>query len=479
MLNCDIAFTEVSVLQTFREKFIGDRAFYKKVLALMIPILIQNVITNFVGLLDNIMVGRVGTEPMSGVAIVNEFIFIFNLAIFGIQSGAGIFTAQFHGKKDEKGVSDTFKIRIAATLIIFVIGLFVFIFGGEALISTFLHKSSENIDLALTMRYGKEYLGVMLWGLLPFGLLSAYAGTLRETGNSRIPMISGLVAVFTNMILNYILIFGKLGIPAMGVRGAALATVISRLVDMGILVVWTHRNPDKNPFVRDLFTGGGLRPGLIGSVMKTSLPLFINETMWSTGITIMNQSMSTRGVEVVSAMNISNVITQLFMCSFFALGNTLAIIIGQSLGAGELERAVDEDRKMLAMSLAMSCATGCILILIAPYIPQIYNTTDGVKSLATTFITISSILMPFNSMMHGTYFTLRSGGKVFITMLFDCGFVWGVTVPVSLMLSRLTSMPIVPMYIIIFSLDIIKMVIGLRLVHKRIWVNNLVDRLSD
>ena len=178
-------------------------------------------------------------------------------------------------------------------------------------------------------------------------------------------------------------------------------------------------------------------------------------------------------------MNISNVITQLFMCSFFALGNTLAIIIGQSLGAGELERAVDEDRKMLAMSLAMSCVTGCILILIAPYIPQIYNTTDGVKSLATTFITISSILMPFNSMMHGTYFTLRSGGKVFITMLFDCGFVWGVTVPVSLMLSRLTSMPIVPMYILIFSLDIIKMVIGLRLVHKRIWVNNLVDRLSD
>ena len=463
--------------RSLKEKFIGDRAFYRAVCVLLFPLVIQNVITNFVGLIDNIMVGRIGTEPMSGVAIVNRFVFVYNLAVFGIQSGAGIFTAQFNGKGDNKGIADTFRIRMAVTFITFAVGLLVFLFKGEALIDLFLHQSTEDIDLAATMMYGKQYLAVALWGMLPFGILSAYAGTLRETGNSKVPMVTGLIAVFTNVILNYVLIYGKLGLPAMGVRGAALATVISRLVDMAILIVWTHGNPEKNPFVKDLFGKGPVKPELIWKILKTSLPLFLNEFMWSLGITITNQSMSLRGIDVVSAINISNVIVQVFMCCTFAMGTTISIIVGQDLGSGDLDKAVDDDNKLLALELGIAILTAIGMILVSSVIPMVYNTTAGVKALATKFIIISAIMTPFNAMMHGTYFTLRSGGKALITMLFDSGFVWSVSVPLSLILSRLTDMTILPMYTILYGADIIKMIIGLRLVHKKSWVNNLVKNI--
>ena len=458
----------------FFRKFIGDKAFYRRLFIVMTPILIQNVITNFVSLLDNVMVGQIGTEQMSGVAIVNQLLFVFNLCIFGGLAGAGIFTAQYYGKQDNDGIKDTFRLKlyiVAAALVVFLI---LFLTQGDNLISLFLHEGDEKLDLQATLGYGLEYLKVMLIGIFPFALMQVYANTLRETGETMLPMKAGIIAVFVNLIFNYILIFGAFGMPAMGVVGAAVATVIARFTECFIVVFWTHRHRDRNPYIVGIYRSLKVPAQLCRQVAIIGTPLMINEVLWSAGMTMLNQCYSERGLEVVSAFNISSTVSNLFFCAFFAMGTTISIIIGQLLGAGELERAVDENTKLTAFAVVLSAAVGIIMAALAPMIPDIYNTTDMVKGLASRLLVVSAIMMPLNAFVNSSYFTLRSGGKTIITFVFDSGFVWALCVPLAFILSRFTSLPVVPMFILVEGLNLIKAIIGFYLVRSRKWVNNLV-----
>ena len=457
------------------KRLTGDRDFYRRLFAVMAPVLVQNVITNFVSLLDNVMVGQVGTEPMSGVAIVNQLIFIFNLCIFGGLAGAGIFTAQFHGKGDSKGVRDTFRIKLfvaAGSLAVFAL---LFLTRGEALISLFLHEGEEDLDLAATLNYGLDYLHVMLLQALPFALTQVYSSTLRETGETVLPMQAGVAAVFVNLIFNYILIFGKFGFPALGVVGAAAATVIARFAECLTVMVWTHRHRDRNPYIIGAYRSLRVPGQLVKQVAVMGLPLLANEALWSAGMAVLNQCYSVRGLEVVSAFNISSTVSNLFFCASMAMGTTVSIMIGQLLGAGELERAVEEDRKLIAFSVALSVAVGAVMATLAPLIPQIYNTTDIVKALASRLLIISAVMMPLNAFVNVSYFTLRSGGKTVITFVFDCVFLWVMNIPAAFILSRFTGLQVVEMYILVEGLNLIKAVLGFWLVRSRKWVNNLVE----
>ena len=455
-------------------KLIGDRAFYRKLFAVMTPVLIQNVITNFVSLLDNVMVGQVGTEPMSGVAIVNQLMFVFNLCIFGGLAGAGIFTAQFYGKGDHEGVRHTFRAKLYIAIGSILIFAAVFLTRGEQLISLFLHQGEENLDLAATLRYGRDYMLVMLLGMPPFAVMQVYASTLRETGETLLPMKAGVIAVFVNLVLNYILIFGKLGAPALGVEGAAIATVIARFTECFIVIGWTHLHRERNPFIQGAYRSLRVPGQLAKQIVVLGLPLLINEVFWSGGMTVLNQCYSLRGLEVVSAINISTTVSNLFFCAFLSMGTTVSIVIGQLLGAGELEKAVDEDRKLIAFSVALCVVVGIVMALIAPLVPEIYNTTPMVKRLAAELLFVSAAMMPVNAFTNSCYFTLRSGGKTIITFIFDSAFVWVICIPTAFVLSRFTDMAILRMFIIVQALDLIKCVVGFYLVKARKWVNNLV-----
>ena len=454
---------------------IGDRAFYRRLLAVMTPVLIQNVITNFVSLLDNIMVGQIGTEPMSGVAIANQLIFVFNLCIFGGTAGAGIFTAQFYGKGDDKGVRDTFRMKLIISAVTVAVAMCIFVSMGDQLISLFLHDGNDGLDLAATLQYGKDYMTIMLWQMVPFALLQVYAITLRETGETVLPMKAGVVAVLVNLVLNYILIFGKFGAPALGVVGAAVATLIARIVEMLIVIIWTHSHKSTHPFIVGAYRSMRIPAPLVKQILIMGAPLLINELLWSSGMTTLNQCYSTRGLEVVSAVNISTTVSNLFFCAFFAMGSTISIIVGQLLGAGELERAVDEDRKLIAFSVSLCVVVGAVMAILAPFVPRIYNTTENAKSIAASLLLVSACMMPVNAFAHGCYFTLRSGGKTLITLIFDSAFVWVIAVPVAVVLSRFTDMPILPLYIIVQALEFIKVGIGFYMVKNRMWVKNLVE----
>ena len=466
-------------MRNFMRKYIGDKAFYKMVLIVVIPIIIQNGITNFVGMLDNIMVGRIGTEQMSGVAITNQLMFVFNICIFGAVSGAGIFTAQFFGCDNQKGIRDTFRFKILSCILISVLGLLVFGIWGEELIKLYLQGEGTEGSIEATLIHAIDYLKIMMVGIVPFAIVQVYAGTLRECGETILPMKAGITAVLVNLVFNYILIFGKLGAPALGVEGAAIATVISRFVELGIVVIWAHKHTDRFPFMIGAYHSMKIPGVLVGNILKTGTPLLLNEALWAAGMAVMMQCYSIRGIDVVADMNISTTISNLFNVIFISMGNAVAIIIGQLLGAGKLEEAKDSDRKLIFFSFISCVGTGLLLAAVAPVFPMFYNTSDYVRSLATGFILVAAVGMPLYSCTNATYFTLRSGGKTVITFLFDSGFVWALSIPVAFALSRYTALPIIPLYLLCQSLEIIKCTIGLILVKKGVWINNLVAVSED
>ena len=460
----------------FKKKFIGDKAFYKLVLMVATPMIIQNGITNFVSLLDNIMVGQLGTEQMSGVAIVNQLMFVFNICIFGCVSGASIFSAQFFGQGNHEGVRNAFRFKIVSCFILTLTGMLIFITGGSSLIHLFLNDGSVE-SIALTHINGMEYLFVMLVGMIPFMISQVYSSTLRETGETMIPMISGVIAVFINLVFNYLLIFGHFGFPKWGVAGAAVATTISRIVETIIVVSWTHLHKSRFVFIQGVYRHFHIPFNLVKQIVIKGTPLLLNEALWSGGMAILNQCYSMRGLDAVAAINISTTVSNLFNVVFLALGSSISIIVGQQLGSGDLEGAVETDRKMIFFSVSACMIMGIIMMILAPLFPEIYNTTGIVKGYATKLIRIAALFMPLYAYYHATYFTLRSGGKTVITFLFDSGYLWVLIVPTAFIISRFTGIPLIPMYLICQCTEIFKAVVGTVLVHKRVWVNNIVEEM--
>lgn len=457
----------------FRD-LIGTKDFYKKVFAVALPIMLQNGISNFVGLLDNIMVGKLGTEQMSGVSIVNQLQFIFFLCMFGALGGTGIFTAQFFGQKNDEGVRNTFRFKYILGFIIVALFMVVFIFCDKQLISLYLHEGSSEGNLNATLEFGRTYMAIMVIGLIPVLFENVYSSTLRECGETVIPMIASVAAVFINLFLNYVLIFGHFGAPVLGVAGAAYATNISRVIQAAIVMIWTHTHSEKHTFIIGAYRTIKVPMQLVRNMLIMATPLIVNETMWAAGIAAMTQIYSRRGLSVVAALNINSTINNVFNIAFIAMGDAVAILVGQLLGAGKLKEAKETAYRIIAFSVVMCLGIGTALYLFAPVFPNVFNTTQDVKELASGFIKVSAVLMPVNAFLHATYFTIRSGGKTVITFLFDSVFLWVISVPLALALVKFTVWSIVLIFFLVEGMNIIKSFIGWLIMRSGVWMQNIV-----
>ena len=456
-------------------RYVGDRKFYRRLARVCLPIMLQNGITNLVSLLDNIMVGAVGTEQMSGVSIVNQLMFVFNLCIFGGLSGAGIFTAQFFGRGDEEGVRSTFRFKMLLALALLGTGLAVFGTSGERLIALYLHEGGQTGDLAATAGYGAAYLRIMLWGLAPFALQQVYASTLREGGEALVPMKSGLIAIAVNLFFNYVFIFGHFGAPAMGAAGAALATVISRCVECLLIVGWTHRHPAEQPFIRGAYRTLRVPGKLARDIVVRGMPLLVNEALWSAGMATLTQSYSVRGLAAVAGLNIASTIVNLFNIIWMSMGLSVSILVGQDLGAREFDRARQTARRIMSFSVFCAFLVGVCLSLLSPLFPLLYNTTEEVRALAAGFIRIAMLCAPMQAFANATYFTLRAGGKTWTTFLFDSVILWTLRIPLVRILVFLTDLPILLVFTLSALCDLVKCALGLWLVKKGVWVRNIVE----
>ncbi|MBP5310169.1 MAG: MATE family efflux transporter [Lachnospiraceae bacterium] len=460
------------------KKFIGTKEFYKSVMTIAFPIMIQNGISNFVNLLDNIMIGRVGTEQMSGVSIVNQLMFVFILCLFGTVSGAGILGAQYYGQKNMTGVRDVLRIKLIISSAAMLIAVALFMVFDTDLISFYLHEGSKDGDLIATLHYGKEYLRIMLIGLPPFAVEMSYSSTLRESGETKVPMRASVMAVFINLVLNYILIFGKFGMPALGVAGAAIATVISRYIQAAYVVIWSHRHEVENPYIEGLYKNFKVSWSMFIKVFILALPLMLNETLWSAGTAAVNTCYSYRGLAVVAALNIQSTIYNIFNIMFIAMGDAIAIIVGQQLGAGKIKEARETSLKIITMAVFFAALGGLMMFCVSGVFPRVYNTSDEVRKLATTLIRVIVCFTPIHAFLHALYFSIRSGGKTFITFLFDSVYLWIIAFPFAYFLAHYTGLDIRYMFILCQTIDLIKVMIGFFIYRSGIWARNITEAVN-
>ena len=445
-------------------------------MALALPIMLQNGITNFVSMLDNVMVGRLDIASSTGVTIVNQLMFVFNLCLFGAISGAGIFGAQFYGKGDNEGLRYSFRYKCIISLIIATLGIGVFLFFGEPLINMYLQGESGQVNSALAMSEAKSYLNIMLIGLIPFAISQYYSGSLRECSRPVLPLVSGTIAVFVNLIFNYILIFGHLGFAPMGVRGAAIATVISRFAEMFIIVIVTHATKDRTPFIKGVYRSLYIPSRLVCSITAKTMPLMINEAVWSTGMATLNRCYSLRGVEIVAASNILHTFYNVFSVAYIAIGVSIGILLGQKLGeTTERKSVLDYCKKLIAFSCMVSVVIGIAFYILADYIPRAYNYPESVRETATALMRICAVVLPTDAFAHANYFTMRAGGKTLVTFLFDSGYVWAITVVAAYLLVTFTSLNIITVYIIVEILYALRCIIGVVFVSRGSWIRNIVS----
>ena len=448
---------------------------YKKLLKIAVPMMIQNGISNIVNLLDNFMIGRVGTNALSGVAIANQMMFVFYLMIFGATAGSGIFTAQYFGKGDWEGVRITFRFKILTNIILSIAASLIFVFGANYLISRFLMGEGDPADAKETLGIGIQYLYVMVISLIPIGISMAYSGTLRDIGQTKIPLIASASAIGVNFVGNFILIYGYLGFPALGALGAAIATVISRFVELGVLVIYVATHKKQCPFIEGAFSHFKIPGKLAARFIVKATPLLLNETLWAFGMTMLNQSYSFRSLNAVPAIQIESSIYNVMMVAFVAMGEAVGILIGQILGSGKIDMAKKNAFKMVWFTVAFGLIFGVLMMIVSPFFPLIFVATDEIRHLATWLILITGLLMPFYSFTHASYFIIRSGGNTLITMVFDSGFVWLLSVPLAYVLSRYTDFPVIWLFICVQFLEIIKCLSAALFVKSGIWAKNITD----
>lgn len=458
-----------------RNSLIGDKAFYRQMLIIALPIMLQNLVTNLVSVLDNVMVGQLSTAQIGAVTIVNNnLLFILNVCLFGGAAGAGIFTTQFYGSQDQEGIRYTMRFKVLVCLVLTAVGCAICFLWSESLIGLYLQGEGDPALREETLYYGKLYLFIMLIGTVPFAVTNAYASTLRECGYPMVPMLAGLAAMGINLVGNYVLIFGHLGAPQMGVAGAAVATVVSRYVEMVIVVGWTHLNPKKNPYIKGLYRSLRIPVSLLKKIVIKGMPILMNEAAYTIGMAFLNQCYSTCGLDVVPALSISTTIYNLMAVVFRSLSNGVGIIVGRMMGAGsKKEHVYSENKKQLALCVATGIVFGTLTIALSGAFPRLFNTADSVRQLATGLIIISAIAMPLQAYIFAAYFTLRAGGKTVITFVFDSGAIWVLMIPIAFVCSRFTAMHILVIYALCNAMDFVKCLVGYWFLKKRDWIQNL------
>lgn len=453
-------------------KLFGNKKFYKDILLIALPIILYQVLTNMLGLVDNIMIGRLGDEAISGIGITNQLLFVFNLSFFGLLASSGVMISQFSGAKNTDGIRLSFHFKLISGFLMLLLSLLIFVFGGETLIKTFIHEESE--EATLVFQNAKTYLEIMLFSLPAFALSTVLGTTLREDRHPIFPLISTSSSIVVNISLNALLIFGwkEIGISPMGIKGAAYASVIARYVEMMISVLIVLLKHKALPYFSLKKSNKELK-GTIKKIIVLGIPLFANEICWSLGMSVLANIYASRGLDALGAYNISQTISNITVLFATSSAMALSIYIGNLLGASKIEEAKEDVVKFITFNFLLCGGIMILAILGAFLFPKIYDVSFNVKSLATRFLLVNALILPIQAINCSCYFTLRAGGVSIITFLFDSFYTWVFCIPLALILVRLTNLNVVFCLLFVNCLELLKSICGITLIRKGIWIRVL------
>lgn len=444
-----------------------DREFYKIFIKLAIPLALQDLIASSLNMVDTVMIGQLGETEIAAVGLSNQIFFLLNLFLFGICSGAAIFTAQFWGKRDIPGIRRVLGIGLMIGVsIAFLFSLVAFFIPGQVL---GIFSKDRNVIVL-----GSQYLRMVCFSYMMTAITFVYAFILRSTGQVKLPMIVSVISLGLNTIFNYLLIFGHAGFPALGVEGAAIATVMARLVEMSSLLLIIYiKGYAPAAKINEMLN---ISVEFIKRFLGTTMPVFFNEALWSLGVTMYMFAYARMGTKVVTSVNIASTVERIALVTFAGMAHASAVMIGNQIGANDESKAFAYARKFIVLGPFLGLFMGLTVILTSQWILSIYNVSHEVYSWANKILFVLSLVMPikiFN--MINIVGILRSGGDTKFSLIIDTAGVWFIGVPLAFIGGLVWKLPIYWVYALIVLEEVFKAIIGVKRFMSKKWINNLVN----
>ncbi|MBU5424822.1 MATE family efflux transporter [Tissierella pigra] len=453
------------------KKTLKDKQFFLAILTLVIPITLQNLISSSLNMVDNLMIGRLGENSIASVGLVNQYFFIFTLCLAGINAGAGIFMSQFWGRKDISNIRKMLRLDIILGLVASII----FFIPAALFPSSIMRIFTKDIEV---VTLGIKYLRIISITFVLTGITQSYSTVLRCIGIAKPPMYGSLIGVLTNAFLNWILIFGHFGFPTMGVAGAAIATSIARVVEMIVIVIAAYKsnsiisNKDKENVEFDF--------NFVKMYFKTSYSVILNELVWSVGLSVYSIIYAKIGIREVASMQIANTINNMFMVLSMGLANAAAIMIGNKIGAGEEEVAIDYSTKLGILAPIVGLIMGISLWVSAPMVVGLFNINKDTLNMTITVLRIMAVAAPlkfFNVLMIVGVF--RGGGDTTYSMLVQLGTVWCFAIPAGFIAAVYFKMPLEKVFFVITLEEVLRVFFEAKRLKSKKWIRNVIEDVEN
>lgn len=437
------------------------KGFYSSLIAIAIPITLQNLLSTFVNMLDTIMIGRLGSVEIAAVGLGNQIFFILTMILFGITSGGGVFIAQYWGKKEIKGIRKSLGIMTLMSLAVTIVFTFLGLFFPEQLIAIF----SPDPDVIKT---GGEYLRIVSISYIFTALSFSYSLAFRSTERVKLPLVTTIISMVTNAITNYLLIFAA----GWGVKGAAAATIISRIIEAAILLLWsyTHKYEACGSFKELL----DFDWSFFCKYLKIAVPVIINETFWGLGTSVYNGVYARIGTDAITASNITNTISQLTWVFCMGFGNGMGVIIGKKIGEEQLNEAKKYANRSLWFMPLIGLTVGLFLLPLSKLLPVFFNVEPEIIKLATQFTMILILVYPFNSFdMNWVVGVCRAGGDTVFSAAAELIILWGVAIPLTLLAAFVFKFPPAAVFLVTTIESVAKAIVGLIRVLSGKWLHEV------
>jgi len=446
-----------------------DKTFLKAMIAIALPITLQNLVASSVNMLDTLMITSLGEESLAAVGLANQVFFFYAVTIFGVATGSSVFVSQFWGKGDVKNIGRILGISLAITSVLGALFTLAALFVPEFIMKIF----SEDSEV---IRLGVDYLRIVSLSYIITGISFAYAVASRSIGQAKMPMIASIVSFFVNLIFNYLLIFGKFGFPQLGVKGAAYGTIIARAAEIGLILYSIYSNKNNNPLAHSFKSMTDWTGDFIRKYFKTAYPVILNEALWSLGTVLYSLAYAKIGTEAAAAVQILNTVQNIFMVLSRGLANACTVMVGNKIGADEEDEAVVYADNFMILSAALGLVLGVliyfskdlILIFFRNLTPSMYNTSRNLLIV----LAASFFIRSFN----GTLIVgvLRGGGDTRFSMLLEMGSVWLVGVPLAFLGALVFRFPVYYVFLLVNIEEIVKAAIGILRVKSKKWVTNII-----
>lgn len=449
--------------------FFNDKKFFKTLFILALPIIMQNILTSSLNMADTLMIGSIGDSQVAAVGIGNQFSFLFNLIVIGTTGGCSIFISQYWGKKDKKNIKKVVGIGGVTVIMVAIISMILALFVPELIVVIFT-KDPEVI------REASSYLAIVSLSYIVTAITFTIATSLRCMEDAKTPMIISAVAVGVNIVLNYIFIFGKLGFPAMGVKGAAIATVIARIIECILLMIKGHKHKVLHGDFKEYFQ---FNTEFVFLIYKSVIPVVLNEACWGLGTFFYSIAYGKLGTESMASVQITNNIQNLFFVVCFSMASSSLVMIGNQIGAGEEEIAKRYGRKFTILAFAMGVILGIIVFLLASPILKLFNVSDIVKEYSIIILKIYSICYPIRVvnliLIVGVF---RGGGDAGFALKAEALTMWFIGVPMAFIGALILKFPIYLVILMVTAEEVAKFIVSIFRFKSYKWIHNVIEEES-